>query len=117
MVSDRHALFAANHDKTSMKQKRTEKRKPIDYPCWIDAGADQPLIECRLQDVSKSGIRLVCGAPDLIPDEVTLHLTSDRTVSRRCRVVWRDSDALGLRYLKQNATKSTTYGAIFKVDV
>jgi hypothetical protein len=99
-----------------MKQKRTDKRKPIDYPCWIDAGADQPPIECRIQDVSKSGIRLACDVPDLIPDEVTLHLTWDRTVSRRCRVVWRDSDALGLSYLKQSVMKTKTYVATFDVD-
>ena len=100
-----------------MSQKRTDRRKSIDYPCWIDAGPDQPLIECRLQDVSKSGMRLAGVAPDLIADEVTLHLTSDRTVSRQCRVVWRDGDALGLRCLQQKVTKLKRNVATVDLDV
>ena len=87
------------------REKRKEQRRPLDYPCWLDAGPNHPPIACRFFDVSKSGAKIICADPALIPTEFNLYLTRDGKVGRKCKVVRRDGNELGLHLASRNVPK------------
>ena len=88
-----------------MTNRRKDARQPLDYPCWFAAGVNQSPNEGRLCDVSKSGAKLICEDPVQVPNEFNLYLTRDGTVGRKCRVVRRDGNEIGLHFLRQNVPK------------
>ena len=86
-----------------MVDKRKEDRQPIDYPCWLDLGSEQPAFECRLSNVSKSGALLASGTE--VPDEFALYLTRDGKIGRQCKVVRRDKNNIGLLFMGREVPK------------
>ena len=50
-----------------------------------------------VRNLSKIGARLMVTSPVGIPNEFELVLDRDR-VARRCRVVWRKADRIGLEF-------------------
>lgn len=88
------------------QQKRSEPRHAVTYPCWIVIG-DEPPIQARMLDASKSGVRIVTKDELTLPDRFTLALTADRKVLRHCRVAWIDGNQVGLSFIKsQDAAKA-----------
>jgi hypothetical protein len=79
-------------------ENRKTRRQSLEQPCWLDKGADHPPAECRLSEISKSGGKLICPAPDQVPDEFNLYLTRDGKVGRKCVVVSRDSNEIGFQF-------------------
>ena len=51
-----------------------------------------------MSDISLSGTRLLAHAPDGIPDNFVLNITKDGRVHRRCKVVWRNNQELGVLF-------------------
>jgi hypothetical protein len=56
-------------------------------------------VRCMMLDVSASGARLKLNAASEVPDEFTLVLAKEGRVRRRCRIVWRREDVMGIRFL------------------
>jgi hypothetical protein len=79
--------------------KRKYGRRVIRYPAQIDAGAGAPLRECTLYDVSEDGAQIRIGQSQDLPDEFTLVLSYDGAARRRCTVMWRSGERLGVRFL------------------
>jgi hypothetical protein len=50
-------------------------------------------------DVSATGARLRFDRTSELPDEFTLLLTKDGRVRRRCQIVWRNEDLVGIRFV------------------
>ena len=42
---------------------------------------------------------MICHAQIDLPETVDLYMTRDGRVGRRCKVVWRSDDAMGLMFL------------------
>ena len=81
-------------------EKRRNARKLVSYPAFIDVGDDKPAIECALCDASQEGAQLAVEDPDGLPNEFILALSSDGAARRRCRVMWRADNSVGVEFLK-----------------
>jgi hypothetical protein len=84
-----------------VRERRQHIRRDVNYPCWLSEGKMPELIEARISNISDGGAKVICEAPEKAKKEhiVDLYLTRDRKVGRRCKVVWRSSDAIGLVFL------------------
>ena len=85
--------------------RRKGDRQTIDHPCWIDVGHGRPPTQGRLCNVSVSGAKLTCEGAAELPNEFNLYLTHDGTVGRKCKVVRRTENEIGLRFLNRNVPK------------
>jgi hypothetical protein len=54
---------------------------------------------CVMLDVSATGARLRIQTTSAVPDEFTLVLSKGGRVRRRCQIVWRREDIMGIRFL------------------
>jgi hypothetical protein len=81
------------------EQRRT-KRKPMRQTVWLSAGPGAPRTEALLADISDTGARIdVPRAVDL-PDSFVLMFTRSGQPCRLCRVAWRASRSIGVRFDK-----------------
>jgi hypothetical protein len=80
--------------------KRKNPRRSIAYPEFLDLGDDAPPRECLLCDASQEGALLSVAHPKSLPDEFTLALSVDGVARRRCRVMWRGRDQVGVTFIK-----------------
>jgi hypothetical protein len=90
-------------------KKCSHVRQPLDRRCWIDVGGDN-LMECSLGDTMQSGARLLVSVAAEIPDEFELYFTEDRTVARKCRVVWRSDSQAGIAFTLPTAAATAGRG-------
>ena len=82
-------------------EKRRNVRRTITYPAFIDLGDNSPARECTLCDASQEGAQLAVADPNSLPDEFILALSSDGAARRRCHVVWRTENQVGVEFLKE----------------
>jgi hypothetical protein len=86
--------------------RRAERRQSIgDHPCWIEPGRGKSLVQCHITDISKSGATLSCEQTCHLPESFTLFLTPTGSIGRKCRVVWRKDDKVGLHFMGWLAPK------------
>ncbi len=81
-------------------EKRRSHRQSLKYPAKIDVGDGKPPRSCVMTDVSATGARVIVDAPDQIPDRFSLLLAAEHGTQRRCKVVWREANELGLEFMK-----------------
>lgn len=80
--------------------KRKDLRQPLRYPAQIDVGDGSAPKTCLISNVSASGAKVAIPNADEIPDRLSLILAPEQGIRRRCIVVWRAPDALGLEFIK-----------------
>src|SRR4051812_14925107 len=80
-------------------ERRREVREPANYSCWLSTESTSRLIQGRVSNISAGGAMVVCPAQAEIPDSLELYMTPDGKVGRRCKVVWRSDNAIGLQFL------------------
>jgi hypothetical protein len=88
--------------------KRRNPRRSINYPAYIERGGGQPAVECSLCDASQEGAQLAVADPSSLPQEFILALSSDGAARRRCRVMWRTDDHVGVEFLKEVKKRPST---------
>lgn len=81
-------------------EKRKNHRQTLKYPAKLDFGDGTPFVSCILTDVSASGARFVVECPDNIPENFSLLLAPEHSALRRCKVVWREANQIGVEFLK-----------------
>lgn len=86
-------------------ERRKNDRRAIDRPCWVDAGEGRPPTKGYLHNVSHSGAKLICEGSVEPPDEFNLYMTYDGSVGRKCKVVRRAENEIGLRFLSREVPK------------
>ncbi|MCK9918939.1 PilZ domain-containing protein [Microbacteriaceae bacterium K1510] len=79
------------------KDQRKSQRRPVRYAAWL-ALAPSDLRECALSDISNTGARIDIENSDTLPNEFALWLASNGSAQRNCRVVWRTSTQIGVRF-------------------
>jgi len=91
-------------------EKRKNLRRTITYPAWVELGDGVPARECSLCDVSDKGAQITIAGPDSLPDEFILALSADGAATRRCRVIWKNGNQVGVQFLKRtnNAKRSNS---------
>ena len=86
-------------------EKRRDHRQSLKYTAKIDMGDGTPHLPCILTDVSGSGARVIVEAPDKVPERFTLLLAAEHGTLRRCKVMWREENQLGLAFIKLPVAK------------
>lgn len=80
-----------------------EKRKSPRRDLGLAAVVTWPRpVPCTIADVSATGARLTTDHMDLLPDQFDLALNAD--VMRKCQVVWRRQNQVGVKFLPQPKT-------------
>jgi hypothetical protein len=81
-------------------ENRNNRRVPLQLPATIDTGQDGPLQSCTLVDVSEKGARLHVDVPGTVPDEFMMWMSPQGYPRRRCRVVWRIDNEIGVTFTR-----------------
>jgi hypothetical protein len=81
------------------KEGRTDPRNTVRRCGWFVRSKGEQLRECVVWDESKTGARLVIGAPDTIPDTFYIYMSLDSNSRRHCHVVWRSAKEIGVEFL------------------
>jgi hypothetical protein len=95
-------------------EKRRSYRRLLKYPAKIDLGDGTPPRLCVLVDISATGARVTVEKPDQIPNRFSLLLAAEGATRRRCKVVWREANQLGLEFMKLAAVKPGPQRGAFK---
>jgi hypothetical protein len=82
------------------RAKRRFDRKAFDRVAALDLGDGSASTSCEVLDISEGGARLrpLMTAPDMLPEQFTLLLSSCGRVRRSCRVIWRSRIELGVQF-------------------
>ncbi len=78
-----------------MENHRTAPRKRVLKAGEIEFGGGA--IDCTVRNLSETGAAVSVASPVGIPAEFNLVIVSDH-VNRRCRVVWRKENRIGIRF-------------------
>jgi len=79
--------------------KRKAIRRPLRHRALI-VGLDKAVIDnCTVSDISATGAQLRLAAKEDSPDEFDLILSKGAKVHRRCSVVWRSKNRIGVRFV------------------
>jgi hypothetical protein len=92
--------MASTGSRRQRSELRQSKRKELHYRAWIVPAPKQPAHECMLADFSDTGAKIQRPIAIEVPDEFVLLLTSDGRLGRRCRVVWRSMDHVGIEFVR-----------------
>lgn len=79
---------------------RRESREEVGHRAWLDTGDGRPLLACTLIDISPSGAKLEVDDAAQLPQTFSLRLTRYGHPNFSCRVVWRNTNALGVTFAK-----------------
>jgi hypothetical protein len=82
---------------TFIEQRRSLREK-VQFAAWIDVGNGAAQRDCTVVDVSEDGARIMVASPAELPQEFYLVLSKHGT-RRRCRLVWRSDEEVGMSYL------------------
>jgi hypothetical protein len=80
---------------------RKFKRKALTHRATLMMSGEDDTRSCIVKDASDTGARLKIPAAQELPEGFTLLLSSVGGPRRNCRVVWRDGDAVGVRFEKR----------------
>jgi hypothetical protein len=80
-----------------LQDKRKAQRRPIHHSAWLALSAGE-FRGCMLSDVSDTGARINVEDAETLPDRFFLLLSKTGAARRVCRVVWRKSSQLGVRF-------------------
>jgi hypothetical protein len=84
-------------------ERRRSFRKSFTHPVNLLHPDGKPICGCTMRDISETGARLKIGShvePDgsQLPPKFILAISKSGNVFRRCEVVWRKNDEIGVRF-------------------
>src|SRR5512146_1268376 len=85
-----------------VENKRRVSRQRIRHPAWVMPAPDQR-IDCFVTDVSQAGARIQMNDATGVPDCFILLLSANGAPRRFCRVAWRKSHQLGVKFARSFA--------------
>jgi len=77
-------------------EKRKHPRRGLGLPACVTWPRPVP---CTISDVSATGARLTTDHMDMLPNTFDLALNAD--IMRKCQVVWRRKNQVGVKFLPQ----------------
>jgi hypothetical protein len=97
-----HSIGArrSSESESVMSELRKHRRVELSYVARVMSLEAEMICDCALVDVSQGGARIAVLAADMVPDEFLLAFSAKSDVSRRCRVVRRMDDEVGVIFLK-----------------
>jgi hypothetical protein len=79
-------------------EQRKAVRRPVHLPAKIDAGQGSPMRDCTLVDISDLGARLAINHAENVPDVFAIFLSPFARPFRKCRLVWRKDEHVGVEF-------------------
>jgi hypothetical protein len=79
------------------KDKRKSRRRQMRYSAWLAFKGDK-LHGCALHDISETGARIDVEDGKAVPDRFVLLLSANGSARRKCRVVWRQTNQIGVSF-------------------
>lgn len=73
-------------------------QRPLDLPAFLYTAEGQPLGACRMREVSGAGATLASAPSGDLPEMLLLSLSRNGKVRRRCRLMWRNEDEIGVHF-------------------
>ena len=89
-------------------ESRKHRRVELNYTARILGLDGEAICDCALVDISQGGARIAVLTSEIVPDEFLLSLSRNSNVSRRCKVVWRKDEDIGVNFLKTVDTTAAT---------
>lgn len=85
------------------EERRRSLRKSFSHPANLFHPDGKPICGCTLRDISETGARLRIGqraepGGSQLPPKFILAISKSGNVFRRCEVVWRSKDEIGVRF-------------------
>jgi hypothetical protein len=80
-------------------EQRSARRRITRHPGLLLNPDGSILCPCMMNDVSAEGAKLELQSQGQIPDEFTLLLSKYGNVSRKCKVLWRSKNSVGIRFI------------------
>lgn len=84
-------------------ERRKLPRKTVIDTAWIDADDGTPPHVCVLWDISEGGAKLTVASHKALPDKFILRKSRDDANGRRCAVVWRSTEEIGIRFFNSGS--------------
>jgi len=78
------------------KSRRAKARRPLFCIAWIEDR--RGLRKCTLSDIAEGGAKIRLDTLEPVPDQFVLQLAADGSVVRKCRVVWRNGQDVGVAF-------------------
>jgi hypothetical protein len=85
------------------EERRRIPRRAVNIPARIEAGGT--VHACTVVDISELGAKLAVELPDALPDWFTILLSPSGHPARRCRVVWRSGENVGVEFLGEHSSE------------
>jgi hypothetical protein len=81
------------------RNKRASPRKKIKRAAYLYTCDGWPVGDCTTEDISEGGAKLALSTPDELPVDLLLSFSRDGSVRRYCRLMWRQGNKIGVRFL------------------
>jgi hypothetical protein len=83
--------------------KRASQRKAIKRPAYLYTRDGWPVGNCMTVDISTTGAKLSLLTSEELPSEFLISFSASGTVRRSCKLVWRNGDVIGVRFVPSTA--------------
>jgi hypothetical protein len=83
-----------------MAAKKRETRKSLQQPGWITLEGGFAARRCVVRDMSSTGAKITIDDPNMLPAKLRLAFARDARTGRKCEVVWRRGNSVGVRFVR-----------------
>jgi len=84
----------------SLSSKKRASRKSLSQPGWITLEGGFAARQCVVQDMSETGAKVTIDDPNSLPAKLRLAFSRDARTGRRCEVVWRHGNSVGVKFVR-----------------
>jgi PilZ domain len=92
-------------------EKRRLPRRLVHIPAKFATSDSAPLRDCIVVDISDYGARLELDNPNDVPERFTVVMGPNGGPYRRCRVVWRANNQMGVEFDRDSSSHACQEGA------
>jgi hypothetical protein len=78
--------------------RRASERRPMTAPATLVFEGSE-MVACSTINVSSGGLKLLLASDVALPGEFRVSVPSARVRNRRARMVWRNGNELGIRFV------------------
>jgi PilZ domain len=80
--------------------RKREPRKRLGQPAWITLEGGFAARQCVVQDISRTGAKLVLDGANALPATLRLAFARDARTGHNCQVVWRRGNSAGVKFVR-----------------
>jgi len=80
--------------------KKRQARKSLQQPGWITLEGGFAARRCVVRDMSSTGAKITIDDPNMLPAKLRLAFARDARTGRKCEVVWRRGNSVGVKFVR-----------------